>query len=43
PTPSSSSRIPRAVPVARAPYRLAHLEMQEQSNQLQELADRGFI
>ncbi|GKB37195.1 putative reverse transcriptase domain-containing protein [Tanacetum coccineum] len=29
--------------VARAPYRLAHLEMQELSNQLQELADRGFI
>nr|GEW95733.1 putative reverse transcriptase domain-containing protein [Tanacetum cinerariifolium] len=32
-----------AVPVARAPYRLAPLEMQELSNQLQELADRGFI
>ncbi|GJR17788.1 putative reverse transcriptase domain-containing protein [Tanacetum coccineum] len=29
--------------VARAPYRLAPLEMQELSNQLQELADRGFI
>ncbi|GKF14772.1 putative reverse transcriptase domain-containing protein, partial [Tanacetum coccineum] len=28
---------------ARAPYRLAPLEMQELSNQLQELADRGFI
>nr|GEV78129.1 reverse transcriptase domain-containing protein [Tanacetum cinerariifolium] len=35
--------IPGAVPVARAPYRLAPLEMQELSNQLQELADRGFI
>ncbi|GJU27047.1 putative reverse transcriptase domain-containing protein [Tanacetum coccineum] len=35
--------IPGATPVARAPYRLAHSEMQESSNQLQELADRGFI
>nr|GEV78435.1 putative reverse transcriptase domain-containing protein [Tanacetum cinerariifolium] len=35
--------IPRAAPVARAPYRLAPSEMQELSNQLQELADRGFI
>ncbi|GJY69155.1 putative reverse transcriptase domain-containing protein [Tanacetum coccineum] len=33
----------RAAPVARAPYRLAPSEMQELSNQLQELADRGFI
>nr|GEV31922.1 putative reverse transcriptase domain-containing protein [Tanacetum cinerariifolium] len=32
-----------AAPVAHAPYRLAPLEMQELSNQLQELADRGFI
>ncbi|GJW64364.1 putative reverse transcriptase domain-containing protein [Tanacetum coccineum] len=32
-----------AVPVARAPYRLAPSEMQELSNQLQELVDRGFI
>nr|GEY81987.1 putative reverse transcriptase domain-containing protein [Tanacetum cinerariifolium] len=32
-----------AVPVARAPYRLAPSEMQELSNQLQELANRGFI
>nr|GEW47285.1 reverse transcriptase domain-containing protein [Tanacetum cinerariifolium] len=30
-----------AAPVARAPYRLATLEMQELSDQLQELADRG--
>ncbi|GJY92110.1 putative reverse transcriptase domain-containing protein [Tanacetum coccineum] len=29
--------------VARAPYRLAPSEMQELSNQIQELADRGFI
>ncbi|GKC35837.1 putative reverse transcriptase domain-containing protein [Tanacetum coccineum] len=32
--------IPGAAPVARAPYRLAPSEMQELSNQLQELADR---
>ncbi|GJV44116.1 reverse transcriptase domain-containing protein [Tanacetum coccineum] len=30
-------------PVARAPYRLAPLEMHELSDQLQVLADRGFI
>nr|GEV97161.1 putative reverse transcriptase domain-containing protein [Tanacetum cinerariifolium] len=35
--------IPRAAHVARAPYQLAPSEMQELSNQLQELADRGFI
>nr|GFA34034.1 reverse transcriptase domain-containing protein [Tanacetum cinerariifolium] len=35
--------IPRAALVARAPYRLAPSEMQELSNQLQELADRGLI
>nr|GEV00170.1 putative reverse transcriptase domain-containing protein [Tanacetum cinerariifolium] len=35
--------IPRAAPVARVPYRLAPSKMQELSNQLQELADRGFI
>ncbi|GJY00429.1 reverse transcriptase domain-containing protein [Tanacetum coccineum] len=35
--------IPGAVPVARAPYRLSPSEMQELSNQLQELADRVFI
>nr|GEV66743.1 putative reverse transcriptase domain-containing protein [Tanacetum cinerariifolium] len=35
--------IPRAAPVARTPYRLAPSEIQELSNQLQELADRGFI
>nr|GEW81943.1 reverse transcriptase domain-containing protein [Tanacetum cinerariifolium] len=35
--------IPRAAHVAHAPYRLAPSEMQELSNQLQELADQGFI
>nr|GEZ74441.1 putative reverse transcriptase domain-containing protein [Tanacetum cinerariifolium] len=35
--------IPGVVPVAYAPYRLAPSEMQELSNQLQELADRDFI
>ncbi|GJS04281.1 reverse transcriptase domain-containing protein [Tanacetum coccineum] len=34
--------IPGAAPVARAPYRLASSKMQELSNQLQELADRGY-
>ncbi|GJS78702.1 reverse transcriptase domain-containing protein [Tanacetum coccineum] len=32
--------IPGAAPIARTPYRLAPSEMQELSNQLQELADR---
>ncbi|GJR85131.1 putative reverse transcriptase domain-containing protein [Tanacetum coccineum] len=32
-----------AVPVARAPYRLAPSEMKELSEQLQELSDKGFI
>ncbi|GJW77007.1 putative reverse transcriptase domain-containing protein [Tanacetum coccineum] len=35
--------IPGVTHVARAPYRLAPSEIQELSNQLQELADRGFI
>ncbi|GKE76018.1 putative reverse transcriptase domain-containing protein [Tanacetum coccineum] len=35
--------IPRAAPVAQTPYRLAPSEMQDLSNQLQELTDRGFI
>ncbi|KAD5960634.1 hypothetical protein E3N88_12106 [Mikania micrantha] len=35
--------IPGAVPVAKSPYRLAPSEMQELSNQLQELLDKGFI
>ncbi|GJW97573.1 putative reverse transcriptase domain-containing protein [Tanacetum coccineum] len=33
--------MPRAAPVARAPYRLAPSKMQELSDQLQELGDRG--
>jgi hypothetical protein len=35
--------VPGAAPVAKAPYRLAPTEMQELSNQLQELLDKGFI
>ncbi|GJV43546.1 putative reverse transcriptase domain-containing protein [Tanacetum coccineum] len=35
--------IPGAAQVAGTPYRLAPSEMQELSDQLQELADRGFI
>nr|GEU61975.1 putative reverse transcriptase domain-containing protein [Tanacetum cinerariifolium] len=35
--------IPRAAPVVRTPYRLDPSEMQELSDQLQELADQGFI
>nr|GEX52302.1 putative reverse transcriptase domain-containing protein [Tanacetum cinerariifolium] len=35
--------IPGAKPAARTPYRLAPSKMQELSDQLQELADRGFI
>nr|GEV21117.1 reverse transcriptase domain-containing protein [Tanacetum cinerariifolium] len=35
--------IPRATPVARAPYRLVPSEMKELSEQLQELSDKGFI
>ncbi|KAD5318277.1 hypothetical protein E3N88_18223 [Mikania micrantha] len=35
--------VPRATPVAKSPYRLAPSKMQELSNQLQELLDKGFI
>ncbi|GJT54468.1 putative reverse transcriptase domain-containing protein [Tanacetum coccineum] len=35
--------IPRVMPVAKPPYRLAHTEMQDLSNQLKELQDKGFI
>ncbi|GKD02953.1 putative reverse transcriptase domain-containing protein [Tanacetum coccineum] len=35
--------IPRAMPVSKSPYRLAPSEMQELSEQLQELQDKGFI
>ncbi|KAI3827938.1 hypothetical protein L1987_02027 [Smallanthus sonchifolius] len=34
--------VPGAAPVARSPYRLAPSEMQELSNQLQELLDKGY-
>ncbi|GKD21526.1 hypothetical protein Tco_1223229 [Tanacetum coccineum] len=33
----------RAMPVAKLPYRLTPTEMQELSNQLKELQDKGFI
>ncbi|GKB19746.1 hypothetical protein Tco_0853669 [Tanacetum coccineum] len=35
--------VPGATPVAKSPYRLAPLEIQELSEQLQELQDEGFI
>nr|GFC52307.1 putative reverse transcriptase domain-containing protein [Tanacetum cinerariifolium] len=35
--------VPGAAPVARAPYRLAPLEMKDLAKQLQELSDKGFI
>nr|GEU60579.1 putative reverse transcriptase domain-containing protein [Tanacetum cinerariifolium] len=35
--------VPGAAPMAQAPYRLAPSEMKELSNQLKELADKGFI
>ena len=35
--------VPEAVPVAKAPYRLAPPEMQELSKQLEELLEKGFI
>ncbi|GJU52985.1 hypothetical protein Tco_1226699 [Tanacetum coccineum] len=35
--------IPGAMPVAKLPYRLAPTEMQELSNQLKELQEKGFI
>ncbi|GJS04448.1 putative reverse transcriptase domain-containing protein [Tanacetum coccineum] len=35
--------VPGATPVAKSPYRLVPLEMQEFSSQLQELQDKGFI
>ncbi|GJR58536.1 hypothetical protein Tco_1500698 [Tanacetum coccineum] len=38
-----SQKFDLPAPVARAPYRLAPSEMQELSNQLQELSYRGFI
>nr|GEX08954.1 reverse transcriptase domain-containing protein [Tanacetum cinerariifolium] len=38
---SNLKKLPAAAHVARAPYRLAPLEMQELSTQLQELSDKG--
>nr|GEX55453.1 putative reverse transcriptase domain-containing protein [Tanacetum cinerariifolium] len=35
--------VPGAAPIARAPYRLAPFEMKDLSEQLKELADKGFI
>ncbi|GKE48022.1 hypothetical protein Tco_1479280 [Tanacetum coccineum] len=35
--------IPRAVPIAKSPYRLAPSELEEFSGQLKELQDKGFI
>ncbi|GKE29832.1 putative reverse transcriptase domain-containing protein [Tanacetum coccineum] len=35
--------VPRAAPVARAPYRLAPSELKELSDQLKELLEKGFI
>ncbi|GJR58429.1 putative reverse transcriptase domain-containing protein [Tanacetum coccineum] len=35
--------VPGATPIAKSPYRLAPSEMQELSEQLQELQDKGFI
>ena len=35
--------IPGAAPIAKSPYRLVPSEMQELSDQLQELLDKGFI
>ncbi|GJR85771.1 putative reverse transcriptase domain-containing protein [Tanacetum coccineum] len=35
--------IPRAIPVAKSPYRLAPSEMEELSGHLRELHDKGFI
>nr|GFC51832.1 putative reverse transcriptase domain-containing protein [Tanacetum cinerariifolium] len=35
--------IPGAMHVAKSPYRLAPTEMQELSNQLKELQDKGLI
>ncbi|KAJ9558196.1 hypothetical protein OSB04_012810 [Centaurea solstitialis] len=35
--------MPRSAPIARAPYRLAPPELQELSDQLQEISGKGFI
>nr|GEX70104.1 hypothetical protein [Tanacetum cinerariifolium] len=35
--------VPEAMPIAKSPYRLAPTKMQELSNELKELQDKGFI
>ncbi|GJS37024.1 hypothetical protein Tco_0535406 [Tanacetum coccineum] len=35
--------VPEVMPIAKSPYRLAPTELQELSNQLKELQDKGFI
>ncbi|GKC36005.1 putative reverse transcriptase domain-containing protein [Tanacetum coccineum] len=35
--------VPKAMPIAKSPYSLAPTELQELSNQLNELQDKGFI
>ena len=35
--------VPSEAPIAMAPYRLAHIEMQELSTRLHDLLDKGFI
>ncbi|GJY88558.1 putative reverse transcriptase domain-containing protein [Tanacetum coccineum] len=35
--------VPGVAPIARAPYRLAHSEIKDLSEQLKELSDKGFI
>ena len=35
--------VPRTVPMSRAPYRIAPMELKELKSQLQELLDKGFI
>lgn len=35
--------LPGTVPISKAPYRMAPLELQELKKQLQELLDKGFI
>ncbi|GJX48200.1 putative reverse transcriptase domain-containing protein [Tanacetum coccineum] len=39
----SAELVPRAIPVAKSPYRLTPSEMEELSGQLKELQDKGFI
>ncbi|XP_074326625.1 uncharacterized protein LOC141664569 [Apium graveolens] len=39
----SINLLPNAQPISKAPYRMAHLELQELKEQLEELLDKGFI